>query len=113
MWMGGYYPVGKDLAYYMNLDYKILVELIEDNGHHWGRIEELPNCIGDGKTVEELRKAIDVSKEIIFRNRLEEGDSIPEPGDMSLRDWVKTRATNRIRVQLMGEVKHKNGEDAD
>lgn len=105
--MGGFNLVDKDLAYYMNLDYKILVELIEDNGHHWGRIEELPNCVGNGKTFEELRKAIDFTKEIIFRNRLKEGDPIPEPGDMSLRDWVKTRGTNRIRVQLMGEVKNK------
>ncbi len=73
----------RDLKYYLNLPYKIEIEQIpeEDGGGFAARLPELGKyaLVGDGETIEEALNSLNEIKEIMFREWLEEGVSIPEP----------------------------------
>ena len=71
------------LNYYLNLDYKIEVDEIPDD-KGGGYIARLPqfgsfNIIGDGKTVEEALKNLEITKKIVFKEYLKKGEKIPFP----------------------------------
>ncbi len=73
----------RDLEYYLNLPYKIEIEPIpeEDGGGFVARLPELGRyaIVGDGETIEEAIQSLNEIKEIMLKEWLEEGVSIPEP----------------------------------
>ena len=75
--------MNKDLKYYLNLPYKILVESIpeEDGGGFIACLPELGRyaVAGSGDTIRGAIQSMNKIKEILLKEWLEEGVSIPEP----------------------------------
>jgi len=74
--------MNKDLEYYLNLPYKIVIESIpeEDGGGFVAHLPELGRyvIVGDGETAEAIQ-SMNKIKEILLKEWLEEGVQIPEP----------------------------------
>ena len=68
----------KDLAYYMELPYNIIIRK-DPYGGYFAKIEELEGCMTQGETYEEALKNIREAMELWLENALEDGDIIPEP----------------------------------
>lgn len=85
--------IKKDLEYYANLPYNIIVEMWDDGkGPYWvARIAELPHCLIHGDTPQEAIAEIEEVKRDWIKSNLERGLKIPEPiphkysGQISLR----------------------------
>jgi antitoxin HicB len=85
--------IKKDLEYYANLPYNIIVEMWNDGkGPYWvARIAELPHCLIHGDTPEEAIAEIEEVKRDWIKSNLKRGLKIPEPiphkhsGQISLR----------------------------
>lgn len=83
----------KNLEYYMNLPYTIIVEQDEENNGimcYVARFLELPHCLGAGKTPEEAIEELELHKRLKLKTHLEEGFPIPEPqteysGNLNIR----------------------------
>ncbi len=78
----------RDLAYYLNLPYKIEIKPIpeEDGGEFVARLPEMGKyaMAGDGETVEEAIQSLNEIKVVMFKEWIEQGISIPEPRNKSL-----------------------------
>jgi antitoxin HicB len=70
-------PMIKDLAYYLNLRYRI--ELIPEVDGWAAIMPELPGCVAAGDTPEEALALLADAKEGWFISCLKHGDAIPEP----------------------------------
>jgi len=85
--------IKKDLEYYANLPYNIILEIWDDGeGPYWvARIAELPHCLIHGDTPGEAVSEIEEVKRDWIKSNLERGLKIPEPiphkhsGQISLR----------------------------
>jgi antitoxin HicB len=72
----------KNLDYYMNLPYTMIIEQEEDNDGSMCYVAsflELSLCIGAGKTIEEAVIELELHKRLKLKTHLEEGFPIPEP----------------------------------
>lgn len=67
----------KTLDYYLNLPYAI--EIVPDDGAWFVQIKELPGCMTEVDTWEEIRPAIEEAKHLWLEVALERGREIPEP----------------------------------
>lgn len=71
----------KDLAYYMNLPYRMEIIPDTEEGGYGVRFPELPGCITCGDTLEEaVGNAMD-AKKAWLEAAIEDGIAIAEPGD--------------------------------
>jgi antitoxin HicB len=85
--------IKKDLEYYANLPYNIILEKWDDGeGPYWvARVVELPHCLIHGDSPQEAVAEIEEVKLDWIKSNLERGLKIPEPtsrkhsGQMSLR----------------------------
>ena len=68
----------KDLSYYLNLPYTVILRPDED-GDVVARVEELPGCSAHGKSQREALESLEEAKELWITDCLESGDPIPEP----------------------------------
>lgn len=85
--------VAKDLAYYKNLPYRIILERHDDQGIYWvARVAELPHCLIHGNTPEEAVKEIEEVRLDWIKSNLEDGLRIPEP--------TATKYSGEIRVRM-------------
>jgi len=83
----------KDLEYYANLPYNIILEIWDDGeGSYWvARVAELPHCLIHGDSPQEAVAEIEEVKRDWIKSNLERGLKIPEPiprkhsGQISLR----------------------------
>jgi len=71
----------KDLDYYLNLPYTIILERWDDEKHlYWvARVAELPHCLIHGDTPEEAIKEIEEVKKDWIKSNLKRRLPIPEP----------------------------------
>jgi antitoxin HicB len=71
----------KDLNYYMNLPYTIILEERDDGRGRYvaARIKELPGCLSHGDTPEEAVRDIQDAKREWLESNMEDGLPIPEP----------------------------------
>ncbi len=73
----------KTVEYYMGLNYPIEVSRLsqEDGGGYYACIPQLGRYAfqGDGATLEEALKELEVSKRLMFEELLKQGVEIPEP----------------------------------
>jgi antitoxin HicB len=85
--------VKKDLKYYAQLPYTIILERHDDQGTYWvARVAELPHCLIHGDTPEEAIKEIESVKMEWIQSNLEDGLPIPEP--------TSTKYSGEIRVRM-------------
>lgn len=70
----------KNLAYYMELPYKLHIDRLQDD-NYYAHYYELGTGVahGDAPTLEGAVREADISKELLFEIMLEDGDNIPEP----------------------------------
>jgi antitoxin HicB len=68
----------KTLDYYMSLPYTIEIFPDEDDGGYVARIRELPGCLTQADTWDELLLMIQKAKQGWLEVALEFGDAIPE-----------------------------------
>lgn len=68
----------KDLNYYLNLPYKIVLEKDSTN-EFIAYIPQLKGCITQGKNEEEAIKMLKDAQQVWIESALEDGISIPEP----------------------------------
>jgi predicted RNase H-like HicB family nuclease len=80
----------KDLRYFLELSYP--VELVrEDDGRFFARNPDLPGCVAEGNTADEVIENLSDSRALWIESRLEDGYDVPEPdisvhsGKLSLR----------------------------
>lgn len=73
--------VGKDLAYYLGLDYPITITKDIDEGeiYYEAEIPDLPGCGAHGKTVDEAIENLEEAKKLWLEVSLERNLPIPEP----------------------------------
>lgn len=85
--------VVKDLEYYKQLPYTIILEKHDDQGVYWvARVAELPHCLIHGNTPEEAVKEIEEVKLDWIQSNLEDRLPVPEP--------TSTKYSGEIRVRM-------------
>lgn len=89
----------KDLNYYMNLPYRVEIEIIEDNegGGIALSMPELGRCAvtGYGDTLDDARRSLREVQEDVISRWLKKGLSIPEPASLNepMRKVLQSRRT--------------------
>lgn len=71
----------KELEYYLRLPYPVIVHP-DPEGGFVGEIEELPGCMTQAETIDELFKAMEDAKQLWIKTAYNEGQDIPLPRDM-------------------------------
>jgi antitoxin HicB len=71
----------KDLKFYLNLRYPITIHSDPDGGYV-AEIEELPGCMTQAETLDEVFKAIEDARQVWINGTYEMGQDIPLPRDM-------------------------------
>jgi predicted RNase H-like HicB family nuclease len=66
------------LDYYLHLSYKLVI-VPEEAGGFFAKIEELPGCMTQGETMEEVLRNIDDAKHLWLQTALEDKMEIPLP----------------------------------
>ena len=93
--------MNKDLAYYMNLSYRIEVIKEQEGSGYVFHCPELPGCITCAETVAEGMEMLEDAKKCWFTACLEDGVPIPEPAQ--LEDYsgqFKLRLPQSLHKQL-------------
>ena len=93
--------MNKDLAYYMNLSYRIEVIKEQEGSGYVFHCPELPGCITCAETVAEGMEMLEDAKKCWFTACLEDGVPIPEPAQ--LEDYsgqFKLRLPKSLHKQL-------------
>ncbi|WP_018131235.1 type II toxin-antitoxin system HicB family antitoxin [Effusibacillus pohliae] len=83
----------KDLQYYLDLPYRIVLHPADEGGYVV-EILELPGCLSQGETIEEALEMIEDAKRAWLEVALEEGIEIPEPA----RDTEEYSGKLNIRI---------------
>jgi predicted RNase H-like HicB family nuclease len=89
-----------DLDYYLTLPYKLVI-VHEEAGGYFAEIDELPGCMTQGETMEEVVKNIDDAKRLWLKTALEDKLDVPLPECMreySGRFVVRIPATLHKRI---------------
>ena len=71
----------KDLEYYLSLHYPVTVHPDPESGFV-GEIEELPGCMTQAETLDEVFQAIEDARQLWIKTAYDEGQDIPLPRDM-------------------------------
>lgn len=71
--------LNKTLDHYLALPYTIEIIPDEDDGGYVARVRELPGCLTQADTWEELLQMVEDAKRLWIESALEYGDPIPEP----------------------------------
>lgn len=69
----------KTLEYYLSLPYTIEIFPDEEDGGYVARVRELPGCLTQANTWEQLQPMIEEAKRAWLEVALKYGDAIPEP----------------------------------
>ena len=74
----------KDINYFLKLNYPIIIKkCVEDKKeYYFAEVPDLPGCIADGETPEEVMNMIEAAKEAWISARLEDGYEVPEPRNL-------------------------------
>jgi antitoxin HicB len=83
----------KDIEYYLNLPYTIVVKKDQDNCGdccYIARVLEIPHVIGDGVTAQEALECLNVHLRLAIDGYLKDGLAVPEPqtaysGNLNIR----------------------------
>jgi len=100
----------KDLSYYKNLNYQIILKQDEDNGeaYYVAEIPDLPGCGAHGTNQIEALERLEEAKELWIFARLKRNLSIPEP---SSEDNFSGKILLRIPAKLHMELSRRAKND--
>ena len=98
----------KDLQYYTNLNYKIVLYPAEEGGYIV-ELPELPGCISQGETVKEALEMIEDAKRCWLASALEDGFTIPEPTvENAFSGKFNVRVPKSLHRLLVQKAKEEN-----
>ena len=94
--------LNKELEYYDQLPYTIVLEKWDDNGEpYWvARVLELPHCLIHGSTPEEAISEIQEVKKDWIKSNLERGLKIPEPVPHKYSGQIRLRIPSTLHKAL-------------
>jgi predicted RNase H-like HicB family nuclease len=97
----------KNLEYYLDLNYDIVLrQLNDDEGGGWfAEIPLLPGCMSDGETPEEALKNINDAKKCWIEVALQHHDNIPEPVDNQYSGQLRIRIPKTLHKSLAERAK--------
>lgn len=94
------------LNYYLNLEYTVRLKKNSDESY-FAEIEELPGCITEGDTREEVLMMVEDAKKAWIEVALDRGIKIPEP----LRDDFSGKFNVRVPKYLHRKLAYKAREE--
>jgi len=83
----------KDLQYYLNLPYGIMIFPDETSGYT-AFIFELSGCMTQGETLSETLDNLQEAKELYLKSLLKDGTEIPEPKESDFDELLELK--NRL-----------------
>ena len=98
--------IEKNLEYYLNLPYTIVIKQDEDNDGsicYVARLLELPYCLGVGKIPAEAVEELELHKRMAIESYLEDGIPIPEP---------QTQYSGNINIRVDPELHARLAQEA-
>jgi len=101
----------KDLSYYKNLNYQIILRQDEDNGeaYYVAEIPDLPGCGAHGTNQIEALERLEEAKELWIFARMKRNLPIPEPSsEDDFSGKILLRIPSRLHMELSWQAK-KNG----
>jgi predicted RNase H-like HicB family nuclease len=99
----------KDLKYYLNLTYPMMIirDVEEGEAYYIAEIPDLPGCGTHGETIEEAIKSLEEAKELWIETSLEKGMEIPEPvSDDEFSGKFLLRIPPRLHMKLTTMAKN-------
>lgn len=100
----------KNLDYYLSLPYTIITKEINDEtGHYYaGRVEELYDVKTVGDTIEELYENINEALRMAIEDRLEDGETVPEPINDEYSGRILARIPKSLHKHLVEQAEVEN-----
>jgi antitoxin HicB len=96
----------KNVEYYLNLPYNIVVKKDKDNEGkvcYIARVLEIPHCLGDGKTAPEALNTLNVHMRMAIEAYLKGGLPVPEP---------QTEYSGNINIRIDPELHARLAQEA-
>lgn len=97
----------KDLSYFLKLDYTIRLKQNSD-GSYFGEIEELPGCMTEGNTKDEVLEMIEDAKKAWIEIALKRKINIPEPLKDEFSGKFNVRVPKSLHRKLVYKAKKEN-----
>jgi antitoxin HicB len=94
----------KDLEYYINLPYRIVLHPSPEGGYAV-EIPELPGCLSQGETLQEALEMIEDAKRCWIADALERNEQVPEPADDKYSGRILVRAPKSLHRALAEKAK--------
>ena len=94
----------KDLKYYLNLKYIARIKRNSDETY-FAEIEELPGCMTEADTKEDVLKMLEDAKEAWLETALERGILIPEPSEDDFSGKFNVRVPKFLHRNLVYKAK--------
>ena len=98
------FEMEKDLTYYMNLPYRDVIEA-DPAGGYVGYIPELPGCITQGETKEEILEMLEDAKAAWLSTALANSMEIPEPLEGAFSGRFNLRIPKSLHRRLAMRAK--------
>jgi len=95
----------KDLKYYLNLNFTSRIKVNAD-GSYFAEVEELPGCMTEGDTKEEVLEMLEDAKKAWLEVALERGISIPEPSEDEFSGKFNVRVPKFLHRKLVYRAKN-------
>ena len=95
----------KDLKYYLNLTYTERIKRNSD-GSYFTEIEELPGCMTEADTKEDVLEMLEDAKEAWLATALERGIDIPEPSGDEFSGKFNVRVPKFLHRRLAYRAKN-------
>lgn len=96
--------MNKDLKYYLNLTYTARMKKNSD-GSYFAEIEELPGCMTEADTKEDVIKMLEDAKEAWLETALDRGIVIPEPFEDDYSGKFNVRVPKFLHRKLAYKAK--------
>ncbi|MFM7368361.1 MAG: type II toxin-antitoxin system HicB family antitoxin [Sphaerospermopsis kisseleviana] len=90
--------VKQSLEYYLNLKYSVTLYPDAEQGGYVAEIKDLPGCLTQGETLEEIITNINEARELWIETAYEAGDNIPLPSEKNI--------INDPLAEFIGAVEH-------
>ena len=94
----------KDLKYYLNLKYTARIKRNSD-GTYFAEIEELPGCMTEANTKEDVLEMLEDAKEAWLETALERSIVIPEPSEDEFSGKFNVRVPKFLHRKLAYRAK--------
>ena len=96
--------VKKNLKYYLNLTYTARIKRNSD-GSYFAEIEELPGCMTEADTKEDVLKMLEDAKEAWLETAQDRGIDIPEPSEDEFSGKFNVRVPKFLHRKLAYRAK--------